>query len=99
MTSAETRKIRSVGVDLQAADDDTRRVVDAIRQDNPDSRVSQMPGLVRVQTPGAMVIRRATVESLLGREWETHEFQMAIVSYFGHISSWDDDEIVIKWEH
>lgn len=90
---------RTVGVDLQEAGDDTRRVVAAIQQDNPDVQLSHLPGLVRVQTPGELRIRRETVESLLGRPWETHEFQMSIVSYFGHIDEWDDDEIVIKWDH
>jgi phenol/toluene 2-monooxygenase (NADH) P2/A2 len=58
-----------------------------------------MPGLVRVQAPKEIVIRRETVEQRMGREWETHEFQMNIVSYSGHIADWDDDQIVIKWEH
>ena len=35
----------------------------------------------------------------MGREWETHEFQVHIVSYSGNIAEWDDDEIVIKWEN
>ena len=55
--------------------------------------------LVRITAPGRLVVNRVTVEDRLGREWETHEFQMAIVSYFGHIQDWDDDEIVIAWDH
>ena len=35
----------------------------------------------------------------MGREWETHELQVHIVSYSGNIAEWDDDEIVIKWEN
>jgi phenol hydroxylase P2 protein len=97
--TAGTTKRRNVGVDLQETGDDTRNVVEAIRRDNPGAEISHMPGLVRVQTPGELRIRRATVEDLLGRPWETHEFQMSIVSYFGHIEEWDDDEIVIKWDH
>jgi phenol/toluene 2-monooxygenase (NADH) P2/A2 len=45
------------------------------------------------------VIRRDSVQERLGRDWETHEFQLNIVSYFGNIAEWDDDKIVIKWEH
>ena len=33
----------------------------------------------------------------LGREWETHEFQMAIITLAGNITEWDDDEIVLAW--
>jgi phenol hydroxylase P2 protein len=52
-----------------------------------------------VQSTGEIVIRRTTVEEKAGRAWETHEFQLNIVSYSGNISEWDDDKIVIKWEH
>ena len=91
-------KARQVSVDLQDSED-TRALVDAIEDDNPDAGLLRMPGLVRVQAPKEIVIRRETVEQRMGREWETHEFQMHIVSYSGHIADWDDDQIVIKWEH
>jgi phenol hydroxylase P2 protein len=89
---------RPVGVDLQE-NEENRRVVDAIKADNPDLTVRHLPGLVKLSAPGRIDINRASVEALLGRPWETHEFQMAIVSYAGHISDWDDDHIVISWDH
>lgn len=95
----ESTVAREVGVHLQESGDDTRMIVQAIEEDNPGAAVSYLPGIVTIKVPGALVIRRGTVESRLGREWETHEFQLAIVSYLGHISSWDDDEIVISWDH
>jgi phenol hydroxylase P2 protein len=88
---------RLVSVDLQESEG-TRAVVEAIERDNPDVTVRHMPGLVKLARPTSMVINRETVESILGRPWETHEFQLAIVSYAGTISEWDDDQIVIKWE-
>jgi phenol hydroxylase P2 protein len=91
-------KARQVGVDLQDSEE-TRGLVEAIEADNPDITLRRMPGLVKVQTPGALVIRRETVEEKLGRPWETHEFQLNIVSYSGNIAEWDDDKIVVKWEH
>jgi phenol/toluene 2-monooxygenase (NADH) P2/A2 len=96
MTTARTRK---VGVDLQDGSDDNRGVVEAIEADNTDVEIGYMPGLIAVRSPTQIVVRRETVERLLGRPWETHEFQMAIVSYFGNIADWDDDQIVIKWNH
>jgi phenol hydroxylase P2 protein len=95
--STETR-VRRVGVDLQDSED-TRLLVEAIGADNLGLTVSQIPGVVRVQSTGEIVIRRRTVEEKAGRAWETHEFQLNIVSYSGNISEWDDDKIVIKWEH
>jgi phenol hydroxylase P2 protein len=91
-------KVRLVGVDLQDSDD-TRMLVDALEADNQDLTIRQMPGLVKIQAPKELVIRRETVEDKMGRPWETHEFQMNIVSYAGNIAEWDDDRIVIKWEH
>jgi phenol hydroxylase P2 protein len=91
-------RTRQVSVDLQDSED-TRALVEAIEEDNPDADLLRMPGLVRIQAPKEVVIRRETVEQRMGREWETHEFQMNIVSYSGHIADWDDDQIVIKWEH
>jgi phenol/toluene 2-monooxygenase (NADH) P2/A2 len=91
-------KVRLVGVDLQDSED-TRALVDAIEDDNPDVTLRRMPGLVKLQTPGQLVIRRESVEQRMGRPWETHEFQLSIVSYSGNIDVWDDDEIVIKWQH
>jgi phenol hydroxylase P2 protein len=95
MSAATTR---TVGVDLQE-NEENRRVVDAIERDNPDLVVRHLPGLVKLQAPGRIVVNRSTVEELLGRPWETPEFQLAIVSYAGNISEWDDDQIVISWEH
>jgi phenol hydroxylase P2 protein len=92
------QRVRTVGVDLQDSEE-TRPLLDAIEEDNPDANLIRMPGLVKVQAPRQLVIHRETVEQHMGREWETHEFQMNIVSYSGHIAVWDDDEILIKWEH
>lgn len=96
MTSSP--KVRTVGVDLQDSEE-ARPLLEAIEEDNPEANLIRMPGLVKIQAPRELVIRRETVEQRMGREWETHEFQMNIVSYSGHIAVWDDDEIVIKWEH
>lgn len=93
-----TTAVRLCGVDLQETES-TRAIVEAIEADNPEITVRHVPGLVKIQSVNPVVIKRETVEARLGRPWETHEFQMAIVSYAGHIAEWDDDEIVIKWEH
>ncbi len=101
MTSTGTgtqRPVRNVGVDLQESEE-TRALVEAIESVNTDLTVRHMPGVVKLQAPGRLVITRESVEERLGRPWETHEFQLAIVSYYGHIAEWDEDEIVIAWDH
>jgi phenol/toluene 2-monooxygenase (NADH) P2/A2 len=94
----DTTTVRLCGVDLQETES-TRALVEAIEADNADITVRHVPGLVKLQSPTAVVIKRESVEARLGRPWETHEFQLAIVSYAGHIAEWDDDRIVIKWHH
>jgi phenol hydroxylase P2 protein len=89
---------RQVGVDLQE-NEESRALVEAIEADNPDLTIRHMPGMIRLTAPGRLVINQASVEQRLGRAWETHEFQLAIISYFGEFAEWEDDRIVIAWKH
>jgi phenol hydroxylase P2 protein len=93
-----TRTLRQVGVEIQESEEN-RALIEAIEADNADLTIRHLPGLVKLQAPGQIVINRETVEAKLGREWETGEFQLAIVSYAGNFSEWDDDQIVVSWEH
>lgn len=90
--------VRLVGVDLQE-NEENRALVEAIEADNPDVSIRHMPGLIRLTSPTRLVINQDSVEQRLGRPWETHEFQMAIVTYFGELAEWEDDHIVIAWTH
>lgn len=89
---------RPVSVDLQETEEN-RALIEAIEADNEDLTITHFPGLVKLQAPGRLVITRASVEERLGRTWETHEFQMAIVTLAGNISEWDEDQIVLSWGH
>ncbi len=94
-----TASTRTVGVDIQESESN-RALVEAIEATNVGCTVQHMPGLVRISVPGRLVITRESVEERLGREWETHEFQLSHrVATSGNINEWDDDEIVIKWDH
>ncbi|WOP19742.1 MmoB/DmpM family protein [Raineyella sp. LH-20] len=87
---------RPVSIDLQETENN-RALITAIEGDNPDLIINHFPGLVKLQAPGRLEINRESVEAQLGRLWETHEFQMAIVTLAGNISEWDEDRIVISW--
>jgi phenol hydroxylase P2 protein len=93
-----TRSLRQVGIDIQDAEEN-RGLVDAIKADNPELTIRHLPGLLKLQSAGRIVITRETVEQQIGREWDTGEFQLAIVSYAGNFSEWDDDQIIVSWEH
>ncbi|QGN49216.1 MmoB/DmpM family protein [Micromonospora sp. WMMD558] len=90
--------LRQVGIDLQDSEEN-RALIEAIRVDNAELTVRHLPGLVKLQAAGQIVINRETVENRLGREWETGELQLALVSYAGNFSEWDDDRVVVRWEH
>ncbi|MGW1616503.1 MmoB/DmpM family protein [Streptomyces sp. NPDC002285] len=90
--------LRQVGIDIQESEEN-RGLIEAIRVDNPELTARLLPGLVKLQAVGQIVINRETVERMLGREWDTGELQLAIVSYTGNFSEWDDDRIIVKWEH
>jgi phenol hydroxylase P2 protein len=93
-----TATLRQVGIDIQDAEEN-RALVDAIKADNPELTIRHLPGLLKLQAAGRLVINRETVEQRLGRDWDTGEFQLAIVSYAGNFSEWDDDQIIVSWEH
>jgi phenol/toluene 2-monooxygenase (NADH) P2/A2 len=93
-----TATLRQVGLDIQDAEEN-RALVDAIKADNPELTIRHLPGLLKLQAAGRLVINRETVEQKLGRDWDTGEFQLAIVSYAGNFSEWDDDQIIVSWEH
>jgi phenol hydroxylase P2 protein len=93
-----TGTLRQVAIDLQESEEN-RALIEAIKDDNPELTLRHLPGLVKLQAAGRIVINRESVESRLGREWETGEFQLAIVSYTGNFSEWDDDRIIVSWEH
>ncbi len=93
-----TRTLRQVGIDIQDAEEN-RGLIDAIKADNPELTIRSMPGMLKLQAPGRIVINRETVEAKIGHEWETGEFQLAIISYAGNFTEWDDDQIIVSWEH
>ena len=98
MAPPRIRKPRMVSVDIQDTEDN-RALIEAMEQDNPHANLLRMPGLVKIRTEGALTVKRETVESILAREWDINEFQLAIVSMSGNISEWDEDEIVLSWAH
>ena len=44
------------------ANEESRPLVDAIIADNPEAQVVYSPGLVKIDAPGRLVIKRETVE-------------------------------------
>jgi phenol hydroxylase P2 protein len=90
--------VRQVALHLQAHEDG-RSLAQAILGHNASAVVRYAPGLVTIEAPGSLTIRREEVENLLGRPWDTNELNLSIVSYAGNFTHWDEDHITIEWEH
>lgn len=95
MAEAKARPVRPASVDIQD-NEENRPLIEAIEEDNPDSETLRMPGLVKIRNNRELVIKRETVEKHLGREWETLEFQLAIISMAGNLDI-EEDEITVAW--
>lgn len=71
------------------ANDESRAIIEAILQDNPAAVRHDFPAMVKIDAPGRLVVRRASVCERLGREWDLQELHLNLVSLSGNI---DEDE-------
>lgn len=97
MATPRTRKPRQAGIDLQDTESN-RAVIEGIIEDNPNAEVTNMPGLIRIRTEGALRVSKETVEKHVGGEWDTEDIQLAIVSMAGNLDI-EEDYIEIAWRH
>jgi phenol hydroxylase P2 protein len=75
---------------------DAQPIIEAILQDNPDAVANESPGMVKIDCPGRLVVRRDTVEEKAGRAFDLQEMHINLISLGGNIDE-DDDEFVIAW--
>jgi len=78
--------------------EDTRNIVEAILQDNDAAIVNEQPAMVRIDSPGSMTIRRATIEDKMGRDFDLQELHVNLISLSGNINE-TDDEFNLSWKH
>ena len=71
-------------------------VIEAIVEDNPQAVVNESPGMVKIDCPGRLVIRRTSVEQRMGRDFDLQEIHINLISLGGNIDE-DDDEFVLSW--
>ncbi len=80
------------------ANEDSRPVVDAILLDNPQAKAVYAPGLVKIDAPGRLVIKRETIEEQTGRAYDLQQIQLCLISLSGNVDE-DDDEFTLSWRH
>lgn len=52
--------------------------------------------MVKIDAPDSLVVRRASVEERLGRDWDLQELHVNLISLSGNIDE-TDDEFTLAW--
>lgn len=76
--------------------EESRCIVEAIVEDNPGAIVSDQPAMVKIDVPHRLVVRRATIEEELGREFDLQEMQVHLITMSGNVDE-TDDEFTLTW--
>jgi len=89
-----------VGMDLDTSGGEVvEAIIEAIKQDNKDVIVEDYMVYKKVKAPKQLVLRRETVEDILGGDWEIDRIHIYMSSYFGFVKEWDEDQLIIHWEN
>ena len=76
--------------------EDTRQVIEAILQDNPSAVVDEQPAMVKINAEDRLVVRRETIEELIGRPYDLQEMQVHMITMSGNLDQ-TDDEMILYW--
>ncbi|MBN9695141.1 MAG: MmoB/DmpM family protein [Zoogloea sp.] len=85
----------TVFIALQA-NEETRPIIEAIEIDNPQAVVHRQPAMVKIDAQGRLVIRRATIEEQVGRDFDLQEIHINLISLTGHVVE-DDETLTLSW--
>ncbi len=77
--------------------EETRPIIEAIERDNPHAVVNRMPAMVKIDAPGRLVLRRSTVEDIIGVDFDLQSFHVNLISLSGNIDE-SEDELVLEWK-
>lgn len=80
------------------ANEESRPIVEAILADNPEASAVHSPGLVKIDAPNRLTVRRETIEEITGRPFDLQALHVNLVTLSGHIEE-DDDELSLSWKH
>jgi phenol hydroxylase P2 protein len=76
--------------------DESRYIVEAIEEDNPEATVIHMPAMIRIEMDGRLTVLRATVEEKMGRDWDIQELHLNLITLGGNVEE-DDDSLSLHW--
>jgi phenol/toluene 2-monooxygenase (NADH) P2/A2 len=78
--------------------DETRLIVEAILEDNPEAKVDEQPAMVRIVAPGRLTVKRETVSEKLGRDWDPQDIQLLLITFGGNLDE-DEDAFTLYWDN
>lgn len=87
--------VSSVFIALQS-NDESRFIIEAIRQDNPAAMVDEQPAMYKVNCPSYLVINRERVSEMMGRDFDLQELHVHMISISGHVDE-TEDEFSLRW--
>lgn len=76
--------------------EESRYIVEALEEDNPDATVIYQPAMIRVENEGYLVVKRETVEDKMGRDWEIQALNLNLITLGGNVNE-TDDELSLTW--
>ena len=77
--------------------EESRCIIDALLEDNPNAVVVDQPAMVKVDVPDCLTIKRSTVEEKIGREFDLQELQVYLITISGHLDE-TDEEFTLSWK-
>ncbi len=72
------------------ANEEARPNVEAIEQDNPNAVIDYPPSMVKIDAEGRLDIKRATIEELIGRDYDLQEMQVNLITLAGNVHEDED---------
>lgn len=76
--------------------EETRQIIEAILADNPHAVANEQPAMVKIDAEGKLVVKRSTIEELMGRSFDLQEMHINLISLTGHVDE-TDDELTLSW--
>lgn len=76
--------------------EEARPLIEAIEQDNEQATVQHFPAMVKIDCPRRLVVNRATVEDLIGRDWDPQEIHINLISLSGNVEEDDDSFALVR---
>jgi phenol hydroxylase P2 protein len=76
--------------------DESRYIIEAIEEDNPDATVIHHPAMIRIENENSLIVKRETVEEKMGRDWNVQELHLNLITLGGNVDE-DDDQLRLSW--